>query len=239
MNKFIICTVLAATAGLSTTAFAREQGRVLSATPIYQQVAVPYQVCSQENVYRESRPTGAGAVIGAIAGGAAGNAVGRGNGRAAATAIGVIGGAVLGNHIEGRGDPYYETVNRCTTQNRYENRTIGYDVVYEYAGRRYTTRTQNDPGRWIAVNVEPQEYAPPYPAPSGYTSQPGAYGYQGSYVQPGVVTYDTAPAYVQPPVTIIQYESSRDNGRHGYRHDDRYHRNDSYNRRNMPYGDGN
>ena len=52
--------------------------------------------------------------MGAIAGGAAGNAIGKGNGRVAATALGVIGGAVLGNQIEGSGRPQYETVQRCT-----------------------------------------------------------------------------------------------------------------------------
>lgn len=242
MNKVIICAVIAATAGLSSTAFAREQGRVLSSTPIYQQVAVPYQVCNQENVYRESRPSGAGAVIGAIAGGAAGNAVGKGNGRTAATALGVIGGAVIGNQIEGRGnEPRYEAVERCTTQNRYENQTIGYDVVYEYAGRRYSTRTQKDPGRWISINVQPQEqeYAqqPAYQAvPPGYAQHPPGYGQQPyGYVQPGVVTYGHAPVYgAPPPVTVIQYEQD----------DPRYHRDERHhggynNRRSTPYGDGN
>ena len=102
MKKAIAFTVLAATA---TLASAQEQARVLSATPIVQQVAIPRQVCTNETVYTGQRTTGGGAVLGAIAGGAAGNAVGKGSGRAAATAIGVIGGAVLGNHIEGQGRP--------------------------------------------------------------------------------------------------------------------------------------
>ena len=71
MKKAIAFTVLAATA---TLASAQEQARVLSATPIVQQVAIPRQVCTNETVYTGQRTTGGGAVLGAIAGGAAGNA---------------------------------------------------------------------------------------------------------------------------------------------------------------------
>ena len=195
MKKTIL---FAAIAAVATAASAQEQGRVLSATPVTQQVAIPQQVCGNETVYNGHRSSGAGAVLGAIAGGAAGNAIGGGSGRAAATALGVIGGAVLGNHIEG-GQPHYQNVQRCTTETYYENRTVGYDVVYEYAGRQYTTRTQSDPGRWIPVSVQP--------AGQTYSTEP-----YGTYSQPGVVTstYPPAPVYapptyVTPPVTVIEY----------------------------------
>ena len=164
MKKIVIFSALAAVA---VVASAQEQGRVLSATPIIQQVGVPQQVCGNETVYSGNRTTGAGAVIGAIAGGAVGNTIGKGSGRAAATAIGVLGGAVVGNQIEGNGQPQYQNVQRCTTETYYENRTVGYNVVYEYAGRQYTTRTQNDPGRWIPVNVQP--------AGQTYSTQPDPY----------------------------------------------------------------
>jgi hypothetical protein len=93
-------------------------------------------------------------------------------GRVAATALGVIGGAVLGNQIEGSGRPQYENVQRCTTETYYENRTVGYNVVYEYAGRQYTTRTQADPGQWIPVTVQPRR--------AKVIPQPGNYGVYGS-----------------------------------------------------------
>lgn len=213
MKKLVLFSILLGTAGLAA---AQERGRVLSATPIVQQVAYPRQVCSNETVYSGQRNTGGGAVLGAIAGGAAGNAIGKGHGRAAATAIGVIGGAVLGNHIEGQGRPEYETVQRCGTETTYENRTVGYNVVYEYAGRQYTTRTQNDPGRWIPVNVQP--------AGQTYSTQPDPYAAQGVYSQPGVVTstypvqpvYQAPPTYVTPPVTVIEY--GYDSGRPYYPH---------------------
>ncbi|MCB1980299.1 MAG: glycine zipper 2TM domain-containing protein [Burkholderiaceae bacterium] len=196
MKKILLLSLLA---GVSSLAAAQERGRVLSVTPIIEQVAVPRQVCGNETVYTGPRTSGGGAVLGAIAGGAAGNAIGKGGGRAAATALGVIGGAVLGNHIEGNGRPEYQTVQRCGTETTYENRTAGYDVVYEYAGKRYTTRTQYDPGRTIALSVQPEE-------PRYYER----YDDDG-YSERGVVTspYATAPlpppAVVSPGVTVIEY----------------------------------
>ena len=137
MKKILLFSLMASA---SAMAMAQERGRVLSVTPIIEQVAVPRQVCGNETVYTGPRTSGGGAVLGAIAGGAAGNAIGGGNGRAAATALGVIGGAVLGNHIEGNGRPEYQNVQRCGVQTIYENRTAGYDVVYEYAGRSRSGR---------------------------------------------------------------------------------------------------
>ena len=50
----------------------------------------------------QGHTSGAGAVLGAVVGGVLGNQVGKGTGRTAATAVGVLGGAVAGNAIEGR-----------------------------------------------------------------------------------------------------------------------------------------
>ena len=50
----------------------------------------------------QGRTSGAGTILGAVVGGVLGNQVGKGSGRVAATAIGVVGGAVAGNAIEGR-----------------------------------------------------------------------------------------------------------------------------------------
>lgn len=220
MNKIIVFAALT-TAALA--AQAQEQGRVLSATPIIEQVAIPQQVCGNETIYSGARPTtGGGAVLGAIAGGAAGNAIGGGSGRAAATALGVIGGAVLGNQIEA-GRPGYQNVQRCTTETYYDKRTVGYDVVYEYAGRHYSMRTQTDPGQWIPLTVRPAVpgipgYAPLEPGyqpgyqpgyPSAYP--PGQSAVHGGYTPPGVVvsTQPGPPAYVvQPPVTVIEYRDA-------------------------------
>ena len=175
---------IAATTTLATgTAMAQELGRVLSTSAVQRQVVVPQQVCHDESVPVRQRSSGAGAVIGAVVGGLAGNAIGSGAGRAAATGAGLVGGAMLGNQLESNGAVHYEIQRLCTTQNFYRNQTIGYDVVYEYAGRQYTTRTATPPGDWIALSVQP---APSY-APGYYSSE----SYVGATLPPA--TYATAP----------------------------------------------
>ncbi len=200
MKKRIVFSLLAAACGLAA---AQEQARVISATPIVQQVAYPRQVCTNETVYGAPHTTGGGAVLGALAGGAAGNAIGGGSGRAAATALGVIGGALLGNHIEGQGrPPGYDVVQRCGTETTYEDRTVGYTVVYEYAGRQYTTQTATDPGPYLPVQVQPLSNG----APRGQTYSTLPY----PYAQPGVVTSPYAVPQGPSGVTIIDYGDERD-----------------------------
>ena len=113
MKKTVLLTLLA---GAACAATAQEQGRVLSSTPIVQQVAIPRQVCGTDTVYAGAPNSGAGAVMGAIAGGAIGNSIGGGSGRAAATAVGVLGGAVAGNAIEGRNNQEYVQGYRLSVQ---------------------------------------------------------------------------------------------------------------------------
>ncbi|MBC7917198.1 MAG: glycine zipper 2TM domain-containing protein, partial [Rhodoferax sp.] len=105
--------------GLAATAVAMAQdvGRVISSTPVMQQIAVSRQVCSTQQVEVQRPNSGAGALIGAIAGAALGNASGgRRSDRAAASAVGAIGGAILGDHIEGSPEPQVRDVQRCGTQ---------------------------------------------------------------------------------------------------------------------------
>lgn len=197
---------IGAAAALSTGAvMAQEQGRVLSVSPVQQQVSVPQQVCQDEAVPVRQRSSGAGAVLGAVVGGLAGNAIGGGAGRAAATGMGLVGGAMLGNQLEGNGSVGYETVRRCTTQNYYRNQAVGYDVVYEYAGRQYTTRTATPPGDWIALSVQPAAQAAPSYAPGYY----GSDGYPAQALPP--VTYATPqPVYTYPVDTGYMGYSAAD-----------------------------
>lgn len=132
-----------------------DTARVLSSTPVYQQVAHPREVCRDEVVTVPGQKSGAGAVMGGVAGGALGNAVGDGSGRAVATVIGIVGGAMLGNRIEGNGAPESQVVRQCGTQTVYDNRLTGYNVVYEYAGRQYTVQMPQDPGATLQVQITP------------------------------------------------------------------------------------
>ncbi len=195
-----VMTGLLALAGGGAAQAQDEQGRVISSTPVIQQVAVPREVCSDERVTYPGQKSGAGALIGGIAGGAMGNAIGNGSGRAAATVIGLIGGALVGDRVEGPGQPYTETYRQCGTQTFYENRTVSYDVIYEYAGRQYRVQMPHDPGRFVRLNVSPIDAMPPPPPPA--VTYP-SYRPQVEYVQPTtriVVGTQYYPRYQPAPI---------------------------------------
>lgn len=178
MNKHLAFAVLAAslgTAALAQQPNGPEMGRVINSTPVIQQVAVPRQVCSQQPVAVQQAKSGAGVAIGAIAGGAVGNSIGSGSGRAAATVLGILGGAMLGDRIEGS-NTQVQTQQQCATQTFYENRTVAYNITYEYGGRQYTVQMPHDPGPYIQLQVTPvgAGTAPPASglAPMSDNSQP-------------------------------------------------------------------
>jgi uncharacterized protein YcfJ len=151
---------------------AQEVGKVISSTPIIQQVAVPRQVCNTQQVVTEGQKSGAGAVMGAIAGGTVGNQIGGGSGRAAATMLGIFGGAIMGDKIEGGGTPEVKNVQNCTQQMFYENRTMAYNVVYEFAGKQYTVQMPQDPGPTVRLQITPM--VPAASTNTGYTNVPPA-----------------------------------------------------------------
>ena len=173
------------------------QARVISSTPVIQQMAVPRQVCQDEQFTVPGQKSGAGAVMGGIAGGALGNAVGNGSGRAVATVIGLLGGAMLGNRIEGDSPSEVQTVRNCSTQTFYENQTVAYDVVYELGERQYRTQMQQDPGQFVRLNLSPVGALPaPTPTPRSVGSTPRVI-----YQQPEVI-YQPPPVIYQQPQVI-------------------------------------
>ena len=88
------------------------------------------------------------------------------------------------------------------------------DVMYEYAGQRYSTRMARDPGTQLAVNVQPADSgALPTPAdaardstpvPAYTTSQP-VYYYTPA---PQPVYYVPAPVYVAPAISFSRVPRS-------------------------------
>ena len=169
LHNTLLTGLMTVLAGLSLSTHAQEVGKVISSTPIIQQVAVPRQVCNNEQVVTQGQKSGAGAAMGAIAGGAIGNSMGQGSGRAAATMLGLFGGAILGDKVEGPGTPEVRNVQNCSQQMFYENRTMAYNVVYEFAGKQYTVQMPTDPGPTVRLQVTP--IAPP-PASTGYGVPP-------------------------------------------------------------------
>ncbi|MES2878550.1 MAG: hypothetical protein V4713_09020 [Pseudomonadota bacterium] len=215
MKKQLVLSAVLLASGL---AWAQEVGRVISSTPLIQQVSVPRQVCATEQVAVQPPKSGAGAVMGAIAGGAMGNAIGSGGGQAAATMLGLFGGAILGDRIEGAPMAQVQNVQRCGTQTFYESRPVAYNVVYEYAGKQYSVQMPNDPGRTIPLSISPFGAGASMEAPANTTTyaQP-MYGQPAQViVSPPVYSgYYARPYY--PPVAI-EVDLGYGNGYRGHRH---------------------
>lgn len=231
MKKALVLSTLAAAAGLAAMPASAMDilARVISSTPVVQQVAVPRQVCTNQPVITQSPNSGAGALMGAIAGGAAGNAIGNGGGRAVATVIGLVGGAMIGDRIEGSNNQV-QNMQQCTTQTYYENRPSHYNVVYEYQGTQYSTQMANDPGQYVRLQVTP--VGAMTPAPQTFQSapqQPQAYvqpAPEPVYVQPAMVAPVVYPAYYAPtyyrpyypPIGLsLNFGYSRGYGHHHWR----------------------
>jgi uncharacterized protein YcfJ len=77
----------------------------------------------------------------------------------------------LGDKIEGSPPAEVQNVQTCSTQNFYENRTVAYNVVYEFNGKQYNVQMPQDPGPTVRLQVTPMissnQSAPPsvpYPA---------------------------------------------------------------------------
>jgi uncharacterized protein YcfJ len=187
------------------SAWAVEFGTVLSSIAVVASVPVPQRQCVEEQRVYPPRSSGAGALIGAIAGAAIGHSSGSGAGQAAATGLGLVAGSVIGDRIETEGTPApTQIVQRCRTVTRLEQRTIGYDVVYEYQGVQRTTRLAQEPGDRIALDI----------APVGQLSPPRWSANAAAPAVPPIIEDDDADrppprvVYVQPdyrPVPVYAY----------------------------------
>ena len=195
-------------AGLVTGAWALEQAKVISSTPVVQQLNVPHRVCTNVPVSVQEPKTGAGAVIGAIAGGVIANAIGKGAGNAAATALGVMGGAVVGDRLESNSTTV-GTAQQCSIQYTLSSPVTHYNVVYEYAGKQYSVQMANDPGASLSIDITPAPAVMPPPPPSsvgagvppgpieGMNTAPGTAPAPQYLAQPAAV-YSAQPLYVNP-----------------------------------------
>lgn len=150
MNKILLSFLLLPLIGHAETF----QAKVISVQPVYgvRVVDIPMEVCEQVQVERKKGNT-AGTVLGAIAGAAIGNQIGKGGGRDVATVVG----GVLGAQVGGQGgQSEIVTENRCRTVTRsYKEQGVlrGFDVAYEFMGRRHTARLSEHPGSTVTLNV--------------------------------------------------------------------------------------
>ena len=213
--KPLVASAVAAAGLASLPASAMDSlAQVISSTPVVQQVAVPRQVCSNQQVLTQAPRSGAGALVGALAGGVLGNAIGHGGGRAVATMIGAVGGAAVGDNLEGS-NAQVQNVQQCGTQTFYENRTSYYNVVYQFQGTQYTAQLANDPGGYVRLHMTPNGEMvladPVFQPQMAYQSAPvqqqqpyyPAQGVQQPYYPAQVVQQQ--PIYVQPAAYAAPY----------------------------------
>ena len=183
----LACLGAAATTGASADSFP-DRARVLSSHPVVERIPVDREECWNDRVrgYEDQRVTrsdtgaaiGPGTVLGAVVGGVIGHQLGHSSGgRDRGTAAGAIVGGLVGNQIDrqnaGAGDPPEEVervpvdreVRRCRTVHEVREATVGYDVRYEYLGRRFVTRLPHDPGRMLRVHVDVRPVEAGYDAP--------------------------------------------------------------------------
>jgi uncharacterized protein YcfJ len=157
------------TAGLAAAEVLYDDAEVVGVTPVYESVRIaePREVCHEERVRvdppRRSRRyvSATPPIIGGIVGGVIGRAVGRDKG--AGTVIGAVLGATLARdvaHSRQRHEPAYggaqfRTEDVCEVRDAYreEERLVGYQVTYAYAGGRFTTFAEEHPGATLRVKV--------------------------------------------------------------------------------------
>jgi uncharacterized protein YcfJ len=153
-----------------------DYARVVDVDPVMRRVRIetPQRECWNEDRYEEPPPPNVHAglagpmILGGLLGGAIGNQFGHGDGRRAATVAGVLIGSSLAHDYGARrqaeraayasSEPRVYSVERCQVRytDTYEERIEGYDVEYEYNGRRYHTRLPYDPGERIRIRVDVQ-----------------------------------------------------------------------------------
>jgi len=100
MKKSLLALSIASLFGNVYAADFVDNARVVSSTPIYERVNEPRRECWTETVQvapKERSMTGT--VVGGVAGGLLGSQVGGGNGNTAATGVGAVTGAVVGDRV--------------------------------------------------------------------------------------------------------------------------------------------
>jgi uncharacterized protein YcfJ len=177
MRQTLLIGLIAATVSLPALASHEDnyedRARVISSTQQFERVNTPRQECRTEYVresyYEPRERLNTGAIIGGLSGGLIGSRFGGGSGRIATAALGAGLGAIVGDRYQndrqafGRELVESRPVERCVSVDNWNQVPAGYLVNYEYNGRQYSTVTNQDPGRFIPVQVQVR--------PNGYVTQ--------------------------------------------------------------------
>lgn len=174
MKRLLIASLFATSLVGANAVTYTDQARVRSAEPQYENINVPRNECTSHWIHErgghgdrerqlgQDRQYG-GAIVGGLAGGVIGHQIGGGTGKDAATALGVVLGAITGDRLEnrnpraqyddGRRETAQREVKRCRTVYDVQTRITGYRVAYHYRGQSYTTLMRNNPGYSLPVRV--------------------------------------------------------------------------------------
>ncbi|AOE49907.1 glycine zipper 2TM domain-containing protein [Kangiella sediminilitoris] len=133
------------------------KGKVISVSPVFDYIEYRHRpervrTCYSERSRYDADDARRKALVGGVVGGLIGYKLGdrRGNEKAGAVAGALIGAAVGKGSARSR-DSYCET--RYEPRHYRNKELVGYDVVYKYRGRHYTTFTEYKPGRWIELDT--------------------------------------------------------------------------------------
>jgi len=85
-------------------------------------------------------------------------------------------------------DQSADRTTQCSTQTFYENRPVGYNVVYEFGGKQYAVELPSDPGPTLQLQITPVN--------AGASSQPVQVV---TYVQP----VQPVQPLAEPPVYVV------------------------------------
>ena len=124
-----------------------EFAKVLNFSPI-PGPQVARQVCTPVTVSQGSAHNPGGAIAGGLVGALVGSRFGGGHGKDAATVAGAIGGAMVGDQISS--EP--TTQQQCDTVYE-QGPPSGYQVTYDYKGRRMSTSTRFPPGEFLKIHT--------------------------------------------------------------------------------------
>ncbi|WP_374701297.1 glycine zipper 2TM domain-containing protein [Chitinimonas sp. BJB300] len=129
-----------------------EYAEVLQVVAVKETIKTPEKVCHDIQVTHKRAVKDenriAGTVVGGLLGGVLGNQVGGGNGKKLATVAGAAGGAYAGNQVQKNmqdGDTYTSTKQRCVTETKSHEKTVGYDVQYRLDGKTAMIRMDAPP----------------------------------------------------------------------------------------------
>ncbi len=159
--SLVTCTLLTGSYAWSESHI--DYAKVTHVAPIYETVSIrePHKECHLEErvVHRKSHRSATPKIIGALIGGAIGNELGhnKSNKRVGAVAGAILGGSIASDLNRKTHHKHHTTTERvCHVSHnmRYKKQVTGYDVSYQYRGRRYSRVMDTHTGERIRVAVD-------------------------------------------------------------------------------------